>query len=410
MQFHHEKLANGLDVIAELTPSVHSVALGFFVKTGSRDETDEVSGVSHFLEHMAFKGNDEFTAEDVNRIFDEIGAEYNAATSEEVTLFYGAILPEYLPRAFKLLSAIIYPSLREDDFDMEKQVILEEIGMYEDQPSFTVYDKTMQSYFSGHPLGQSILGTTESVGALTSDQMRAYHVDRYKAGNICLAVAGNVDWDVIKGLAEEHCGNWPSGSCDRNIAAAQPTGAVQLHQRDSSVQQHIMQMAPAPASQDDMRYAAKTLSVIVGDSSGSRLFWDLVDSGECDCADMAFNEYDGSGAYATYLSCTPDRTEQNLERIAKIYDEVNRDGITEEELEQAKNKVSSAIVLGSERPMRRLSTLGATWLYRSEYQSAEDDLNKLQSMTVGSIRDLLDAYPLGATTTVGVGPLSELRN
>src|SRR5439155_14220684 len=136
----------------------------FLVRTGSRDETTEVSGVSHFLEHMAFKGTERHSAEDVNRIFDEVGAKYNASTGEEVTLFYAAVLPEYLPHTFDLLSDIIHPSLRQEDFDMEKNVILEEIGMYEDQPTFTVYEKLMQTHFAGHPLGRSILGSSASVG------------------------------------------------------------------------------------------------------------------------------------------------------------------------------------------------------------------------------------------------------
>ena len=181
MNFHETALDNGLNVVAELNPHVHSVAVGFFVRAGSRDETAEVSGVSHFLEHMAFKGNERYTADDVNRIFDEIGAKYNAQTSEEVTLFYAAILPEYFPQTFELLTAILSPSLRQEDFDMEKKVILEEIGMYEDQPSFTAYEKSMQLHFKGHPLGQSILGTAESIQALTAEQMRQYHRDNYKA-------------------------------------------------------------------------------------------------------------------------------------------------------------------------------------------------------------------------------------
>ena len=126
MQFHRDTLDNGLNLIAEINPRAYSVSIGFFVKTGSRDETDEVSGVSHFLEHMAFKGDERFSAEDVNRIFDEVGAKYNASTSEEVTLFYATVLPEYADRTFGLLTALLYPSLREDDFQTEKQVILEE--------------------------------------------------------------------------------------------------------------------------------------------------------------------------------------------------------------------------------------------------------------------------------------------
>ncbi len=151
MEFHEHRLANGLQIVAELNSDVQSVAVGFFVRTGSRDETDEVSGVSHFLEHMVFKGTAQFSAEDVNRIFDEIGAKYNASTSEEVTLFYAAVLPEYLVCAFELLSALMRPTLREEDFNLEKQVILEEIGMYDDLPTFTAYEQVMERISQGIP-------------------------------------------------------------------------------------------------------------------------------------------------------------------------------------------------------------------------------------------------------------------
>ena len=163
MEFHEIPLENGLHVIAELNPNAQSVGVGAFVRTGARDETESLSGVSHFLEHMAFKGNGVYTADDVNRIFDELGAHYNASTSEEVTQFYAAILPEYLPTVVELLAALLFPSLRQDDFEMEKKVILEEIGMYDDQPTFTAYETVMQAHFDGHPLGRKILGTTDSV-------------------------------------------------------------------------------------------------------------------------------------------------------------------------------------------------------------------------------------------------------
>ena len=172
MEFFEHKLYNGLQIVAERNPHVHSVAVGFYVRAGARDETPEESGVSHFLEHMAFKGTQRHSADDVNRVFDEVGAKYNASTSEETTLFYGAILPEYLPTTLDLLADIIFPSLRDDDFNMEKKVILEEIGMYDDQPGFLVYERAMQAHFKGHPLGQSILGSVDSITALTSAQMR----------------------------------------------------------------------------------------------------------------------------------------------------------------------------------------------------------------------------------------------
>ncbi|MEY4185415.1 MAG: Protease 3 precursor [Planctomycetota bacterium] len=408
MKFQHCQLPSGLTLIAETNPAVHSVAAGFFVRAGSRDETEEISGVSHFLEHMAFKGDDRFSADDINRVFDEIGAKYNASTSEEVTMYYAAVLPEYLERALELLSALLQPALRQEDFDMEKNVILEEISMYEDQPSFTCYDHIMATHFNGHPLGQSILGSQDSITALTSEQMRRYHASRYHTGNIVLAVAGNCDFDHLLQLVEKHCSRIPSGITQRTIPHFNPQQAVSLLTRESSVQQHLMQMGPAPRGSDPLRFAAELLSVIVGDDSGSRLFWELVDPGHVETCDLGFSEYDGDGAWMSYLSCAPDDAATNLERCAQVFAEVNAGGVTAEELEQARNKVASRIVLRGERPMGRLSSLGSNWLYRQEYRSIADDMKIIRSVTQEQIHELLRKYPLRMTTTAGVGPLSNL--
>src|SRR5260370_2569042 len=174
MPFHSQVLKNGLKIIGETSPSARSTAIGFFVRTGSRDEPTEVCGVSHLLEHMVFKGTPRRSALDVNRDFDRIGAHYNAFTSEENTVFHAAVLPEYLPQAVDILSDILRPSLRGDDFDMEKNVIIEAIGMYEDQPTWSAYDHAKKAYFADHPLGNSILRTPDRIRALTPDQMQGY--------------------------------------------------------------------------------------------------------------------------------------------------------------------------------------------------------------------------------------------
>lgn len=409
MQFHKHTLSNGLQVIAELNPAVYSVAAGFFVRTGSRDETEDVSGVSHFLEHMAFKGNDKYSADDVNRIFDEIGANYNASTGEEVTMYYAAVLPEYLDPAMELLSILMQPSLLQADFDMEKNVILEEIGMYDDQPSFTAYDTIMATHFANHPLGQSILGTKESITALASGQMRQYHADRYTASNMTLAVTGNTDFDSLIATIEKYCSNIPSGIRDRALPEVNPVNSLRLLTRESSVQQHIMQMGIAPKGTDERRFAAELLSVIVGDDCGSRLFWELVDPGYVEAADLGYNEYDGAGTWMTYLSCMPDEVEENLARMQNVFDEVNRNGVTAEELEQAKNKVASRIVLRGERPMGRLTSLGANWVYRGEYNAVADDLQIVRGLSLQDMTELLQEFPILMKTTVGVGPRKELE-
>ena len=408
MQYHQHQLPNGLNIVAELTPSVHSVAVGFFVRTGARDEVAEVSGVSHFLEHMAFKGNEKYSADDVNRIFDEVGARYNASTGEDVTTYYAAMLPEYLETTMEMLAILMQPSLRQEDFDMEKNVILEEIGMYDDMPSFTAYDNVMATHFSGHPLGQSILGTNESITALTAEQMRSYHSQQYNAANITLAVAGNTTIESVLELAEQFCGSIPSGSARRQLPEVEPLPRSDFIVKDGSGHQHVMQMGMAPLASESLRFAAELLSVIVGDDSGSRMFWDIVYPGHADSAELGYNEYDGAGTWMTYLSCHPDQTAENLQRMQDIFDVINKDGVTEDELEQACNKVASRIVLRGERPMGRLSSLGGNWVYRGEYCSVADDLEIVRNIGASQIGSLLEKYPLNVNTTVGVGPLERV--
>src|ERR1041385_1480983 len=223
MSFHKHVLPNGLTIVGEISPSARSVAVGFFVKTGSRDESPQESGVTHFLEHMIFKGTPNRSALEVNYDFDKIGASYNAFTSEENTVFYAAILPEYLPQAVDILADILRPSLRGDDFDMEKKVIIEEIGMYDDQPMWCAYDNAKKAFFAEHPLGNSILGTAASITALTRDQMQAYYDRRYVAPNITVAVAGHFDFENAVKLIEKRCGQWPSGTAPRtNIKPVSP--------------------------------------------------------------------------------------------------------------------------------------------------------------------------------------------
>ena len=408
MQFHHTTLPNGLEVVAELNDDAYSVAFGFYVKTGARDETPAVSGVSHFLEHMAFKGTERFSAEDVNRIFDEYGVDYNAMTGEESTVFYASVLPEYLPPVFELQSGILFPTLRQEDFDVEKKVILEEIGMYEDQPSSVAYDRAMQLHFSGHDLGQSVLGSTASVSALTSDQMRQYHADHYRAGNIVLAVAGHTEWTTVLELAQKHCGHWPAGVSARHIEVAKPVQQSQFVVKDHCQQEQIIQLAPAPDCHDPRRYAAELLTVIVGDDSNSRLYWELVDPGLVESAECGYYEFEGVGTFLTFLNGAPESTRDNLDRITRLYAAVNAHGVTADELEQAKNKIATRIVLRGERPMGRLSSLGGNWLVRREYRTIEDDLAIVRGVSLDDIRQLLTEFPLLQTTTVGVGPLAEL--
>src|SRR6476620_7632147 len=192
LKFHHHQLPNGMDIVAEVNPDSHSFAAGLFVKTGSRDEAPNINGVSHFLEHMMFKGSDKYTWEDVNRIFDEIGARYNAFTSQEMTAYYANVIPEFTDQAIEHLAHLLRPASRTSDFDTEKKVIVQEIAMYLDEPGQRLYEKLMELHFGNHPLSMSILGPSESIQKLQRDQMAEYFRSRYGPGNMVLVASGKL--------------------------------------------------------------------------------------------------------------------------------------------------------------------------------------------------------------------------
>lgn len=410
MQFQHITLDNGLEVIAELNDRSYSVAAGFFVKTGSRDESSDLAGVSHFLEHMTFKGTSRRDAVAVNRDFDRVGAKHNAQTSEEDTFYHVTCLPEYLPEAFDVLSDILRPSLRTDDFETEKQVIIEEIKMYLDNPMSVAYEAAKAAHFGSHPLGNSILGTVESITALQADQMRDYFTRRYSPRNIVLAFAGKADWSSLVELANLHCGKWHGDPATRITVPVNKTCSSQAILRADDQQQTVVAVCNGPSLESPDRYAAHLLATIMGDHTGSRLYWTLIDPGLADGAELSYQDYNQAGAFFSFLSCEPSATQANLDRIAQVYRDAIASGVSEDELVQAKNKVLARSVLRSERPMGRLASLGFHWMYRHAYLSVEQELEAFKKVSVADLRRLLADWPLWPLTIVSVGPTTEVKS
>jgi predicted Zn-dependent peptidase len=409
MAFYQTKLSNGLQLLGETNPSALSTALGFFVRTGARDEVDGESGVTHFLEHMIFKGTEKRDALQVNRDFDRIGADNNAFTSEESTVFHAVVLPEYMPQALDVLADILRPSLRDSDFQTEKKVIKDEIARYEVRPEWAVYDESRKLFFGRHPLGQSILGTRESIDALTRDQMHDYFRRRYVAPNIIAVAAGNFDWNEFARLVEEHCGKWETGPIGRkNLVEANRHAGQRLIPREKLNQEYAMLWAPAPAADSPMRYAANILTSIVGDYTGSRLFWELVDPGLADSADFSFLEYEAAGAYILSFSCQPENTAGNLKIIRRILSEVQKNGVTDEEVRVARTRMAAREVRANERTHRRMLSIGNNWTYLNAYRTLDDELASIDAVTRGDVQTLLDRYPLTDLMTVALGPLEKL--
>src|SRR5947209_19717504 len=225
--FYTHQLSNGLQIVGQPMPDFESVAVSYYVRTGSRDEPDpSIAGVSHFLEHMVFKGTQTLDWQQITLEFNKIGAELNAFTSHEATVYYARVLGEYLERAGDLLSDMMYTRLAESDFETEKEVIVNEIARSEDQPYNSTYRRMVQTYFGNHPLGHDVLGTPESIRNMRVNQMREYWQHRYAANNLILSIAGNFDWDHIVQLAEEHANNWRLGDAGRNVDHYEPPYSI----------------------------------------------------------------------------------------------------------------------------------------------------------------------------------------
>ena len=409
MQFRHEQLPNGLDIVAEVSEAAHSASLGFFVKTGARDEHESISGVSHFLEHMVFKGTDTLSAEDINLRFDSMGASSNAFTSEEDTVYYAAVLPEKQHDALELLSAMMRPALREEDFVTEKQVILEEIKMYDDQPPFGADDRCRALFFKNHPLAQSVLGSTSSIEALQVEAMREYHQKRYSSNNLVLAASGAVDFESLIKSAHRLCGEWkPSPPSNRKVSfsSSQCEAVTDVITREQAALEYAVRMSPGPAEDTNDRFAAKLLAMIIGDDSGSRLYWDLVDSGRAEHAACHHHDFLDAGIFVTQLSCEPETTHSLLDRIVEIYQGAE-DDLSTNEVDQARNKLLSRVVLAGERPRQRLFSLGLEWAHLSRYRSVSDDLATLDTISREDLHRILAEWHLPASSsTVLAGPLS----
>ncbi len=406
MEFHEAVLPNGLEIVAECNLRAYSTAVGFFVKTGARDESNELSGVSHFLEHMVFKGTHRRSAEEVNRELDELGSHANAYTSEEQTVYHATVLPEYSERTIELLADILRPALRAEDFEMEKKVILEEIARDRDQPPYGGFEKAVAMHFATHPLGKSVLGGEESIAALTPQQMMGYFENRYSPSNIVLAAAGKIQFEDLCEYAKKYCGHWQSAAATRELVRPQNRGVTDFLLKESSTQSYVLRLADAPAVEDDSRFASRLLSMILGDDSGSRYFWEFVDSGLAESVMMANYEYQLGGMYLTYVAGRPEDAASILERVAEMELEIERDGVSDDELERAKTKVCSNLVLHGERPARRMFSIGGQWIQRREYRTIRQAVDEYQAVTIDELNALLKEFPLHNASTLIIGPES----
>ena len=395
--FFIHKLENGLQILGQRMPDLESVAVCFHVRTGARDEHDPaLYGVSHFLEHMVFKGTKTRDTERITLDFNLMGAEFNAFTSVEQTVFYARILGEYLPNAIDVLSDMMRPRLDGEDFALERNVILEEIARAEDAPSGQAYRRLMQTYFAGTSLGHDVLGTKESIGAMAVEQMREYQARRYAANNMILAIAGAFDPDQLLALAQEKCGAWASGEVGRDVQQILPPteGAVNVVVKPQQKQQLMLLASPSVSFEDDDLYAAQLAAMAYGDGVGSRLFWNIFQKGLAESASASLSPFDRSGMLLTFVSTTPDHAPAVLELVKAELKSLQEDGVQEDELRRAKDKLVSRTVLDGDSAFSRMQDLAYTWVAEGRVRSIQDEMAQIEAVTLADIRRVLDRYPV----------------
>jgi predicted Zn-dependent peptidase len=410
MVFHTHRLSNGLQIVGQPMPDFESVAVSYYVCTGSRDEPDpSIAGVSHFLEHMVFKGTQTLDWQDITLEFNKIGAELNAFTSHEATVYYARVLSEYLERALELLSDMMYPRLLESDFDMEKEVIVNEIARSEDQPYNLAFRRMMQVYFDGHPLGHDVLGSRESIRNMRIEQMRDYWKRRYAANNLILAIAGNFDWDHVVQLAEKHSTGWRTGDAGRNIEPYEPARPLNEIMIDNKLKQQIMILAmPAVDVKDPDYYAAVLGGSILGDSDGSRLYWNIHQKGLAESASAGIWAMEGTGMMMLEANSTPDEAPQVLKMLRAELDSLLEDGVHEDELRRAKDKWISNMVLSSESTFARMRSLANDWVTEGRLISVDEEVERVEKVTTEDVIRALRRFPMrDKQVLTTLGPLNE---
>ncbi len=408
--FYTHRLSNGLQIVGQPMPDFESVAVSYYVRTGSRDEYDPaIAGVSHFLEHMVFKGTATLDWQQITLEFNKIGAELNAFTSHESTVYFARVLGEYLDRAVELLSDMMYPRLDERDFETEKEVIINEIARSEDQPYNITYRRMMQTYFGEHPLGHDVLGSRESIRNMRIEQMRDYWQRRYAANNLILSIAGNFDWEHIVDLAEHYCANWRTGDASRDSSHYEPAHAINNVMVDKKLKQQIMIIGmPSVDVRDHDYYAAMLGGSILGDSDGSRLYWNIHQRGLAESASAGLWAMEGTGIMLMEANSTPEDAPRVLKLLRAELDSLLDDGIHEDELRRAKDKLISGIVLSSESTFSRMRSLASDWVTEGRLISVEEEIERVEKVTADDVMRALHRFPMREKQVLtALGPLSE---
>ncbi|MGI8659937.1 MAG: M16 family metallopeptidase [Thermoleophilaceae bacterium] len=402
---HITKLDSGVRVVTEHVDSVRSIALGIWIRSGSRDESPAQAGLSHFLEHLLFKGTKRFSSLEIDETFDAMGAEVNAGTGKETTSVYSRFLDRHLDRAFDVLSDMVlrptYP-----DIDAERQVVIEEIAMYEDEPSDKVHDVLATAVHGDHPLGRPIIGRAEVIASVPIPEIAAYHDSRYAGDNVVVAAAGSVDHDRIVALADVALSAGSANGAARGLGAAPSFEGpfARFHTKETE-QYHLCLGGPGLARGDERRFTLRVLDTILGGSTSSRLFQQVREQRGLAYAVFSYaSQYADSGQVGVYVGTRPDNVAEALGVIGAELAKLVQDGVTVEELDRARENVKGRTTLSMESTSARMNRLGSSILMGVPILTLDEILARIDAVTLEDVhalaRELFDPMRMSAA---GVG-------
>ena len=385
--FDHWTLENGLHVVGERLPYLRSVSIGVWMRVGSMMETPAENGLSHFLEHMVFKGTEKRSTRDIAEEMDAVGGQMNAFTGKDCTCFYAKVIDEDLPLAVDILSDMtLHASLDETEFNKERGVILEEISMEEDSPEDVVHELLSRIQFGDQAAGMPILGPAEQIAAYTRDDLANYRARHYHPENCVVALAGNYDPEQVLALMQQYFGEWKKSGQRQTVPPMQPIPGQKAAREKDTEQLHICLGYPGTFLGSDELYPMSVMNNLLGGAMSSRLFQKIREE-----MGMAYSIYTypstyvGCGTFAVYAGVSPKNGHAVLDETLKQLDLLCRDGVTEKEFREAKNQLRGSYLLGLESPGSRMQSMGRGQLHLDRCMTPEETVAKIEAMTIESV-------------------------
>ena len=381
-------LPNGLIVLTEQMEHLRSVAMGVWIKSGSRCESAELNGISHFVEHMLFKGTKSRSAQRIAREMDSIGGNLDAFTSKETICFNVKSLSDHVPIALDVLTdMVLNPTFALPDIERERGVILEEIKIDEDNPDVLVHELFTQSFWKGHPLGKPILGTTETVGRFRQQQLFGYHGDRFHGGNMVFSAAGNLDHDRFVAAVEEKFSTLEGGEAPQELSAPEPSARIILRNKKALEQVQICLGVPAPKVTDDSRYATSILNTVLGGGMSSRLFQTIRE--ERRLAYSVYSDmspYRDTGNFCVYAGTSAGKALEVIDLILAEFRNLKEIPISEEELTRAKDQLKGNILMGLESSNARMANLARQEMYFQQFYSVDEIIARIEEVNADQVQ------------------------